>query len=445
MKSSFIRRASFFLLCLVCSIPAYAAIDLGYLKSLVDKRDFKTAYSYAIKHLEENEGDPEFDYLFGMAAIDTGEISKGIFSLERVLIVQPGNHVARLELARAYFLLGEDLRARQEFETILKKNPPAGVRASINQFLNAIKLRETRYKTSSKAYAEMSFGYDNNVNGGPATADFTSPLFGALSLNDSSISTDDAFYKASVGGAVNAPVAPGEYFTMGYDVSYRGHKDTEAKAFNTKTFNGYASGSILDGKSKYKFGGQINLFYLDNDRSRNIMGLNGEWQYTLDNSTQLTVSGQINKYHYPGSLDLNTTSVTTGFGLSKRFDNSLKPIVFANLIIGRDFANESGRAPAAVADRTVYGFRTGAQLMLTPKFSFSGALLAQKIGYGEENSFFGKRRKDDFWSASLSSNWLFMENWSLRADVSFIENDSNIKINNYDRIEGQLSVRHDFQ
>lgn len=444
MKSSFVRRAVF-LLCLVFSIPAYAAIDLEYLKSLVDKRDFKTAYSYAIKHLEENEGDPEFDYLFGMAAIDTGEISKGIFSLERVLIVQPNNHVARLELARAYFLLGEDLRARQEFNTVLKKNPPPGVLVTIKQFLNAIKLRETRYKSSSKAYVEVNLGYDNNVNGGPMTADFTSPLLGAFSLNDSSISKDNAFYKMSVGGAVNKPVAPGEHFTMGYDISYRGHKDAEAEAFDTKTFNGYASGSILDGKSRYKFGGQINVFYLDDRTSRNILGLNGEWQYTLDKTTQFTVSGQVSKYQYPDSFIRNTTSVTTGFGLSKRFANALKPIVFANLIIGRDFANESGSEAAAVADRTVYGFRTGARLMLTPKFSLSGALLVQKIGYGEENSFFGKRRKDDFWSANLSSNWLFVENWSLRADVNFIENDSNISMNNYDRIEGQLSVRRDFQ
>lgn len=443
MKSSFLRKTSL-LLCLVFSIPAYAAVDIGYLKSLVDKRDFKAAYSYAIKHLEENEGDPEFDYLFGMAAIDTGEISKGIFSLERVLIVQPENHVARLELARAYFLLGEDLRARQEFSTILKKNPPPGVRVTINQFLNAIKLRETRYKTSSKGYVEVNLGYDNNVNGGPATADFTSPLFGALSLDNASVSTDNAFYKMSVGGAVNKPVAPGEHFTMGYDISYRGHKDAEAEAFDTKTFNGYASGSILDGKSKYKFGGQINVFYLDDRTSRNILGLNGEWQYTFDKTTQLTVSGQVSKYQYPGTLIRNTTAVTTGFGISKRFASALKPIVFANLIIGNDYANESGSGPAAVADRTLYGFRTGAQLMLTSKFSLSGAFLAQKIGYGEADSFFGKRRKDEFWSASLSSNWLFMPEWSLRADVNFIENDSNITINNYDRIEGQISVRRDF-
>ncbi len=442
MKSSFIRRASFFL-CLVFSIPAYAAIDLGYLKSLVDKRDFKTAYSYAIKHLEQNEGDPEFDYLFGMAAIDTGEISKGIFSLERVLIVQPNNHPARLELARAYFLLGEDIRARKEFNTILKKNPPPGVRVTINQFINAIKLRETRYKTSSKAYAEVNLGYDNNVNGGPATADFTSPLFGALSLADSSISTDDAFYKMSVGGAVNKPVAPGEHFTMGYDISYRGHQNAED--FDTKTFNGYASGSILDGKSRYKFGGQINIFYLDDQTSRNILGLNGEWQYTLDKTTQFTVSGQVSKYQYPGSAIRNTTSLTTGFGISKRFTNTFKPIVFANLILGRDSPYTAGSGAAAVAERTLHGFRTGTQLMLTPKFSLSGALLGQKVSYGAENSFFGKVRKDEFWSASLSSNWLFLENWSLRADVNFIENDSNITINNYDRIEGQISIRHDFQ
>jgi len=444
MKSSLLRRASF-ILCLVLNVPVYAAVDIGYLKSLVDKHDFKTAYSYAIKHIEENEGDPEFDYLFGMAAIDTGEISKGIFSLERVLIIQPDNHVARLELARAYFLLGEDLRARQEFNTVLKQNPPSGVQATIKQFISAIKLRETRYKTTAKAYIETSLGYDTNTNGGPSSGEFSSPTFGEIfSLNKDDLRQSDAFYQMKVGGVVSAPVAPGEYLTMGYDISYRGHKDVEAQAFDTKIFNTYAIGSILDENSKYSFGGQINVMYQGDQQLRTILGLSGEWKYKLASDTDFTLSGRLSKYHYTEQIIKDATSVIIGTGLTRRYEGSMKPVVFGYLSMGRDLAAASGSEAAAVADRTVYGVSTGIQLMLTPDFSLSGSLSAQKIGYGEAG-FFGKIRKDDLWSATLSSNWLFMQDWSLRTDINFIENDSNIGIYNYDKTEGQISVRHDFQ
>ena len=71
------------------------------------------AFSYAQKHRAEQEGDPDFDFYYGVAAIDTGNVSQGVFALERVLAVQPNNHAARLELARGYFILEEYARARE--------------------------------------------------------------------------------------------------------------------------------------------------------------------------------------------------------------------------------------------------------------------------------------------------------------------------------------------
>ncbi|MDH5437119.1 MAG: hypothetical protein OEX83_10200, partial [Gammaproteobacteria bacterium] len=321
-----------------------------------------------------------------------------------------------------------------------------GVQATIKQFISAIKLRETRYKTTAKAYIETSLGYDTNTNGGPASGDFSSPFFPgiSLSLNKSDLRQSDAFYQMKVGGVVSAPVAPGEHLTMGYDISYRGHKDVEAKSFDTKIFNTYAIGSILDENSKYSFGGQINVMYQGDQQLRTILGLSGEWKYKLALDTDFTLSGQISKYHYTEQIEKDATSVIIGTGLTRRYEGSMKPVIFGYLSIGRDLAAVSGSAAAAVADRTVFGASTGIQLMLSPDFSLSGTLSAQKIGYGEAG-FFGKIRKDDFWSATLSSNWLFMPDWSLRADINFIENNSNISINNYDRTEGQLSIRHDFQ
>ena len=40
------------------------------------------------------EGDGNFDYIYGVAAIDTGHASEGVFALERVLIQFPGDSKA---------------------------------------------------------------------------------------------------------------------------------------------------------------------------------------------------------------------------------------------------------------------------------------------------------------------------------------------------------------
>ena len=43
---------------------------------------------------------------------------------ERVLIVDPNHLGARVDLARAYFALGDSARARGEFRIALAQNPP---------------------------------------------------------------------------------------------------------------------------------------------------------------------------------------------------------------------------------------------------------------------------------------------------------------------------------
>ncbi|MEC8148159.1 MAG: tetratricopeptide repeat protein, partial [Pseudomonadota bacterium] len=53
------------------------------------------------------EGVPAFDYVFGIACIDTGRNVEAIFALERVVDNLPEHGPARAELAKAYLALGE--------------------------------------------------------------------------------------------------------------------------------------------------------------------------------------------------------------------------------------------------------------------------------------------------------------------------------------------------
>jgi tetratricopeptide (TPR) repeat protein len=167
------------LLLLICCTSVYASLDIGLLKSLLDSGQTEKAYDYATKEVLNHEGDPEFDYYYGIAAIDSGHASEGVFALERVQSLDPNNHAARLELARGYFVLEEYSRARQKFETVLSVDPPQDVVDKVNIYLDAISSQEGRYKTTQVAFVEFGLGSDSNANSGP---DITSFNIGTLTI-----------------------------------------------------------------------------------------------------------------------------------------------------------------------------------------------------------------------------------------------------------------------
>ena len=101
---------------------AAETFNLQHLQSLFASYKRQAAYDYATQFVKQMEGDPYFDYFYGVSAIDTGHASQGVFALERVLLFHPKDHVVRLELARGYFILEEYARSRQEFEKVLAIN-----------------------------------------------------------------------------------------------------------------------------------------------------------------------------------------------------------------------------------------------------------------------------------------------------------------------------------
>ena len=77
----------------------------------------KADEAYALLEPEQSRraGDPDYDYLLGIAALDSGRSTEAIFALERVLAVRPKHLQARAEIARAYLASGEKAAAKQEF------------------------------------------------------------------------------------------------------------------------------------------------------------------------------------------------------------------------------------------------------------------------------------------------------------------------------------------
>lgn len=176
--------------------PALAATPAEELRQLVERGQAKEAYARGRRYPDQL-GNPAFDFYYGVAAIDAGHPGEGTLALERYVITYPNNLNARLELARGYFMMGEDARAREEFDGVLKANPPASVRANVARFEEAIKARENRYRTRFTGYAEAGYGYDSNVNGGVSSGNITLPLFGPVVVAPAGVKTDDGFALAA--------------------------------------------------------------------------------------------------------------------------------------------------------------------------------------------------------------------------------------------------------
>jgi tetratricopeptide (TPR) repeat protein len=233
---------------LFCAALAHADVE-DKMKYLIEHQQVKEAYELGTAH-PELLGEPLFDYYYGVAAVDSGRISLGVLSLERVLLNDPNNDLARLELARAYFALGDYQRAQEEFETVKKHQPPPGVTATVNLYLDTIKAKEARYQTSYGVYVELGMGYNNNLNSATALNTITLPFIGPVALGTSSQPQKSVFGFDSAGVNVNIPI---DTNLSGFaDVNTRQQTYSQVKGYNLNVTNGATGLKYADGANLYR-------------------------------------------------------------------------------------------------------------------------------------------------------------------------------------------------
>ena len=87
-------------------------------------------------------------------------LDEAIASFHTMLIDRPGLVRVRLELARAFFLKGEDSLARGHFERVLAGKPPAPVVANVQRFL-----AEIRARRRWTMYLGAAMSPDSNIGG----------------------------------------------------------------------------------------------------------------------------------------------------------------------------------------------------------------------------------------------------------------------------------------
>ena len=404
----------------------------------------KPAEAYALgKQSPESLGDPAFDFFFGVAAIETGHAGEGVLALERYLLQYPDNVSARLQLARGYFALNEDARAREEFEALRKLDPPAPVVATIDRYLDAVRLRETRYTTSTGVYVEAGIGHDSNVNSGVASSNISLQNLGPVVVGPGGTKIADTYTTLGAGGYVSHPIAPG--------VALFGNASGELKS-NVKDANGqydlgnYAIGggvSILREKDLFRIGLNDGLITLGGDNYRSSLGGSLEWQRQLDEVQSVSLGAQYARLIYTGSnspRNAEFSGVTAGY--RRLIQHAWQPTLALSLNAGQEDTLDSTRQDLG---RRLYGGRAGVNFTPGAKWGVSVGYTFQKSNYQAADAILGVTRNDRYEAFDAALSYLYTKNISFRAEALLAKNHSNVELFSFPRDTIAFKVRYEFK
>ena len=427
------------LLGIAAAFPALAA-PADEVKALLEQRKPADAYALAKQHPGEI-GNPGFDFYFGVAAIDSGHAGEGVLALERYVINFPDNLEARLELARGYFVLGEDARTREEFGEVLKANPPPAVAANVERFINALDARQSSYRTTTGVYAEIGYGHDSNVNGGVGSAGIVVPVFGAVQVAATGVKKRADFSWLALGGEIIHPVAPGlAVFANGrLDAKYnRGELPSQFDQNNVAVNGGL---TYLQDKNLYRFTATHATVEVDNKRFRDVDALSGEWSHQLDELQSVGPFVQLARLGYIGDNRPRDADMTTlGLNYRKAFIAPFQPL----LTVSANVAQEHNVRNRPDLGRDMYGGRVAVSLTPAPKWFASAGLSYQNSKYNAPDTLLATVRKDDYYAIDATVGYSFSRKLSLRGEVSLTDNKSNIQLYAYDRNVYAVKLRYDF-
>ncbi len=417
------------------------------LQNLNANSQFEQAYQLALSHLQVLEGDPAFDLQLGIAAVDSGRTDAAIFAFERVLALQPTNQAAKLELARAYFLVGQYERSEALFQQVAAHNPPPSVQRKIDQFLASMPTHDSFTKKTTKGHISIARGYDDNINAGPdgegtlALTDIYGNQYDATGVtgkNDHFNHLEGMIFHQ---GQLNDSWS---YFLSG-ELDARWYSDESE--LNNLTLSGRGGVTHLNSQGYTRLSVFGENYELDDSRYRTLYGGSIEYKHIFKDTFLAGPFIQFNRLEYSfGSRDSDLIlGGLSGIWLPPALKGGY---INGYLYTGQETPKDDNPVTRGSADRTLSGLQLSVQVPVHEKVTLKGSLAYQKSDYA--SAYFlltpltTKDRVDKQTSARLQANWEFSPSINAFARYSYTDNDSNTQLTDYSRRQFAIDLNYQF-
>lgn len=423
----------------VAPVPGTAAGLLAEAGELLGQQRAAEAWALLVPLEAELAGYPEYDYLLGIAALDSGRVTDAVFTLERLLAVQPEFDGARMELARALFESGDFEGARTQFGYLRTRTPPAGTAQVIDRYLAAIDRRAGGRRHEWSAFVEGGGGWDSNAN-----ASTSDDSFLGFDLDPRNIESDSWFLDAGAGLQHRAGFGNGLFS----DAALRGYYRTnpDARFVDQATVSANANLYRQSGPWRLQGGASGYQGWRDGSRNERWIGLSasvarafaGRWEWRLQGS-----AGPL-RYDEEALEVLDVDRYLGALSLTRYQTGARAGRLTASLLAGKDAERRAG-SPYGNAR---LGLRVGGDFALGPRrlaFFQAGWLNAD---YDDAPGFFGGQDRDDDQYTLLAGvelrDWPAAD-WSLTPRLRYVRQESSIALYEYDRVEVAVTLRRAFR
>ena len=358
-----------------------------------------------------------------------------IAAFQAILAANPDLTRVRLELARAFFLKGQDGLARRHFERVLAGDVPAPVVANVNRFL-----AEIRARRRWSAYGGIGLAPDTNIGAAPAQrAQLVDTPFGRLPFTPDESPTSGVGVLLWGGWEYERPVSERMRLRLGGNVSRREYAGSR---FDRMTLGAQAGprwliapgteASLLAVASRHWQGSSV---------SHDELGFRFEGRHSRGRRTLLNFNGSWRERNWNEEPGRDGPVVNLGFGV--RYQAT--PVMFLNA----SFFGERDRPDQATLRTRTYGLSLGLSRDLPRAFTIGLEASLSRTRHDEIGGIQtsdGERRADRTTglSANLTKRDLTIGGFSPRLTVGRSVRDSNAVFQDYERTYGEISFVRQF-
>lgn len=413
------------------SRPHQRSSTAHQLAELLQHQQYEPAYALALQHLSHEEGDPDFDFHYGLAALESGRAEEASFVFERLVALYPENDRYRLEYARALYQSKRSAEAEQQFRLVLGHTPPRAVAGNIKRFMERIASERDAASKRWEGFVELGGGYDSNINN--ATG---SRIVGLLELPNSAVETASNYLAARTQVKYHWPFSQRNRAFVQLNSDHK--HNTESSEFDLDTLGLTSAWVHQRGAEQFQAGLQYQHTWLDGEPYQRASGVFGQWRHYWGTQVATTL--------YSGLFDKHS------FQLDEL--NAWQPIVSGQLqILQGDFLHQFSAGGGSENPRISSGkhlakdFRFGGYQLLwqaselwqpyTGVSAFNGR-------YKEDHPVFGERREDDAYQVFVGVTHRLAESLNLSLETSYTDNQSNLSLYEYHRWQLEARIQRVF-
>ncbi len=413
-------------------------------KTLLAKGNAQAAVDTLQPSLDQNLSNADFNYVLGIALLDSGKAGEALFAFERVLAIEPGNVLARAELARAMIALSELEAARIELQRTRGGRLPADVTSKIDLLLSELDgaiLAKAQHNGAPvfSAYAEGEVGYDSNINTATNNNSVLIPLFGvAAALTGFSRAQPSTLIGLNAGFTAQKRVSDGVDIYGSVDGRFRYYTDKQDYA-PVALFAG-AGVRVTRGADQFSVGLSQFTYYIGATHNDDQLSLYGQWQRQLNRQNVAGFFVTYAQAKHPVIPALNTNISMLGGTWTHAYLAKGDP----RLTVTAWAADDKELSNDPTVGRTFYGLKVSGEYQLQENWKLFGGLTMQASRYGGQSAFFLVKREDSRYDVNVGASYKNDKLWTYTGQLTSTRNNSNIVINDFARDQLIFTARREF-